>query len=243
MDGSHFSNTYGTEDSPYYHFNSTCRSRDATAVERWADFSCLFCSALDKLPSKEITVYRGLNVPLSQVSHEYKASKVVWLVSVTSTTSDEKDTLQSFGTGAATRPGTLMKIHALFAKDIRAFSMFKKESEWLLAPNTCLSIERVLTSQELASLKGLGVPENVDLILARQQRVSADDILAAQAQDASDLASFKTRHFPNLSSSQVAGMATSFGPIPEAISAGSSAATIISPLAGAAVVSPSCVVS
>jgi hypothetical protein len=93
-----------------------------------------------------------------------------------------------------------MKIHALFAKDIRAFSMFKKESEWLLAPNTCLSIERVLTSQDLASLKGLGVPENVDLILARQQRVSADDILAAQAQDASDLAAFKTRHFLNQSS-------------------------------------------
>ena len=142
MDGSKFSQSLGTEDSPYYHFNSTCRSRDATAVQRWADFSCLFCSALDKLPSQEITVYRGLNVPLSQVSHEYKANKVVWLVSVTSTTSDEKDTLQSFGTGANSRPGTLMKIRALFAKDIRAFSMFKKESEWLLAPNTLARLKR-----------------------------------------------------------------------------------------------------
>jgi len=154
MDGVRFGLT--TEDSPYYYFNAACRSRAAAAVQPWAEFSCLFCSALDKLPSQEITVYRGLNVPLSQVSHEYTVNNIVWLVSVTSTTSDERDTLQSFGSGAGARPGTLMKIHALFAKDIRAFSMFKKESELLLAPNTCLSIERVLTSQELASLKGLG---------------------------------------------------------------------------------------
>ncbi len=140
-------------------------------------------------------VFRGLNVPLSQVTHEYRANNVVWLTSVTSTTSDENDTLQSFGAGAATRPGTLMKIHALFAKDIRAFSMFKKESEWLLAPNTCLSIEKVFTSQDLADMKGLGVPENVDLISARQLPVSAEDILAAQEKDKLDLVAFKTQQF------------------------------------------------
>ena len=78
MDGSQFG--LSTEDSPYYHFNSICRKRDSDAVERWADFSCLFCSALDKLPSEAITVFRGLNVPLSQVSHEYKASNIVWLL-------------------------------------------------------------------------------------------------------------------------------------------------------------------
>jgi hypothetical protein len=193
MDGQQFG--LSTEDSPYFHFNSTLRKRDAAAVERWADFSFLFCSALDKLPSKEITVFRGLNVPLSQVSHEFKANKVVWLVSVTSTTSDEKDTLQSFGTGANSRPGTLMKIRALFAKDIQAFSMFKKEAEWLLAPNTCLSIEKVLTSHDLADFEGLGVPENVDLILARQQHVSAEDVLEAQENDKSDLAAFQTQQF------------------------------------------------
>ena len=87
MDGQQFG--LSTEDSPHFHFNSTLRKRDAAEVERWAHFSCLFCSALDKLPSKEITVFRGLNVPLSQVSHEYKKNKIVWLVSVTSTTSDE----------------------------------------------------------------------------------------------------------------------------------------------------------
>jgi hypothetical protein len=77
MDGSQFG--LSTEDSPYYHFNSICRKRDSDAVERWADFSCLFCSALDKLPSEAITVFRGLNVPLSQVSHEYKTCNI-WLL-------------------------------------------------------------------------------------------------------------------------------------------------------------------
>jgi hypothetical protein len=193
MDGQQFG--FSTEDSPYYLFNSTCRKRESTAIQRWADFSFLFCSALDKLPSRQMIVFRGLNVPLSQVTHEYRANNVVWLTSVTSTTSDENDTLQSFGAGAATRPGTLMKIHALFAKDIRAFSMFKKESEWLLAPNTCLSIEKVFTSQDLADMKGLGVPENVDLISARQLPVSAEDILAAQEKDKLDLVAFKTQQF------------------------------------------------
>jgi hypothetical protein len=88
-----------------------------------------------------------------------------------------------------------MKIRALFAKDIRVFSMLKKQAEWLLAPNTCLSIDKVFTSHDLADMKGLGVPENVDLILASQQQVSAEDILAAQENDKSDLAVFKTQQF------------------------------------------------
>jgi hypothetical protein len=201
MDGSSFQakdgSNFKTEDSPYYHFNSTCRERNPTAVERWADFSCLFCSALDKLPSLEATVYRGLNIPLTQQSHEYKQGKVVWLVSATSTTSDRKDTLKSFGAGTVSRPGTLMEIRALFAKDIQVFSVFKKEKELLLAPNTCLSIQEAFTSQTLASLKRLveNMPENVDLIVAHQQQVSSDDIIAAQDKEKTDLADFQTQQF------------------------------------------------
>jgi hypothetical protein len=132
------------------------------------------------------------------VSHEFQPGKVVWLVSITSTTTDEKHTLKFFGSGSSSSPGTLMKIHALSAKDIKAFSVLPAESELVFSLNTCLSIERVVTSQELMSLKGLieDLPENIDLIVAREKRVFKDTVTAAVAKDAQDLAVFKSQHYP-----------------------------------------------
>jgi hypothetical protein len=196
MDGSHYGLT--TEDSLYYRYNSTMRARVPADVELWADYSRIIDSALDKLPPQEAIVYRGFHVSLTQVSHEFQPGKVVWLVSITSTTTDEKHTLKFFGSGSSSSPGTLMKIHALSAKDIKAFSVVPAESELVFSLNACLSIERVVTSQELVSLKGLieDVPENVDLIVAREQRVFKDTVTAAVAKDAQDLAVFKSQHHP-----------------------------------------------
>jgi hypothetical protein len=193
MDGADYGHT--TEDSLYYRFNSAMRSREPSEVELWADFARIVDCALDKLPPQEVTVYRGFHVSLTQVSHEFQQGKVVWLVSVTSATTDEKHTLKFFGSGSSSSPGTLMKIHALSAKDIKAFSVIPAESELVFSLNTCLSIERVVTSQELISLKGLieVVPENVDLIVARQQHVSKDAVSAAIVKDAQDLAAFKSQ--------------------------------------------------
>jgi hypothetical protein len=196
MDGSHYSLT--SDDSLYYRYNSTMRGRIPADVELWADYSHIIDSALHKLPSQDVTVYRGFHVSLTQVSHEFQPGKVVWLVSITSTTTDEKHTLKFFGSGSSSSPGTLMKIHALSAKDIKAFSVLPAESELVFPLNTCLSIERVITSkQELISLKGLieNLPENVDLIVAREQHVSKDTVTAAVAQDAEDLSVFQSQHF------------------------------------------------
>ena len=200
MDGSQYGLT--TEDSLYYRYNSTMRGRVAEQVELWADYSRIIDSALHKLPPQEATVYRGFHVSLTQVSHEFQPGKVVWLVSITSTTTDEKHTLKFFGSGSSSSAGTLMKIHAQSAKDIKAFSVLPAESELVFSLNTCLSIERVVTSQELMSLKGLleDVPENVDLIVAREQRVFKDTVTAAVAKDAQDLAVFKSQHYPAIPS-------------------------------------------
>jgi hypothetical protein len=195
MDGLDYAQT--TEDSLYYRFNSAMRGREPAEVELWADFARIIDCALGKLPPQEVTVYRGFHVSLTQVSHEFQQGKVVWLVSITSASTDEKRTLKFFGSGSSSSPGTLMKIHALSAKDIKAFSVIPAESELVLSLNTCLSIERVVTSQELMSLKGLieDLPENVDLIVARQQYVSADAVASAIAQDALDLNVFKSQQF------------------------------------------------
>jgi hypothetical protein len=201
MDGSHYGLT--SDDSLYYRYNSTMRARVPEDVELWADYSRILDSALHKLPSQEAIVYRGFHVSLTQVSHEFQPGKVVWLVSITSTTTDEKHTLKIFGSGSSSSPGTLMKIHALSAKDIKAFSVLPAESELVFCLNTCLSIERVITSHELMSLKGLieDIPENVDLIVAREQHVSKDTVTSAVVKDAHDLTVFKSQHFASLSPS------------------------------------------
>ena len=234
MDGSHYSLT--SDDSLYYRYNSTMRGRVPEEVELWADYSRIIDSALHKLPSQEATVYRGFHVSLTQVSHEFQPGKVVWLVSITSATTDEKHTLKFFGSGSSSSPGTLMKIHALSAKDIKAFSVVPKESELVFSLNTCLSIERVVTSQELMSLKGLieDLPENVDLIVAREQRVSQAAVKSAVAKDAEDAIVFASQNF---APSQSGG--DSFAATNSPASAFQHAASASSPVTEPVLVSPS----
>ena len=139
------------QQSLYFVYNAALRSGEAGAVGLWSAFSFLFCSALDKLPSVAITVFRGLDVPLTQLSHVYKRGSTVWLNAVTSTTTDKVHTLRQFGTGASGRPGTLQQINAVDAKDIHAFSPFP-ENELVIPPNSCHTVITALESAEVRRL-------------------------------------------------------------------------------------------
>jgi len=124
------------------------RMGEPQAVQQWCAFSFVFCSALDKLPSVEATVFRGLDLPLTQLSHLYAKGSTVWLNAVTSTTTDRSQTLEQFGRGASGRPGTLLQIIAVDAKDIQAFSPYP-ENELAITPNSCHSVETVLDSVQV----------------------------------------------------------------------------------------------
>jgi hypothetical protein len=136
------------EHSVFYVYNAALRSGQADAVTLWGEFSFLFCSALEKLPSLAATVFRGLDLPLTQLSHMYSRGSTVWLNSVTSTTTDKEQTLLQFGAGASGRPGTLQQIMAVDVKDIQAFSPFA-EGELLIPPNSCHTVQTVLESAEV----------------------------------------------------------------------------------------------
>jgi hypothetical protein len=49
------------EHSVFYMYNAAIRSGRADAVSLWGEYSFMFCSALEKLPSVAATVFRGQN--------------------------------------------------------------------------------------------------------------------------------------------------------------------------------------
>jgi hypothetical protein len=144
------------EHSVFYVYNAALRSGQADAVALWGEYSFVFCSALEKLLSVAATVFRGLDLPLTQLTHMYAKGSTVWLNSVTSTTTDKDQTLLQFGAGASGRPGTLLQIIAVDAKDIKAFSPFL-ESELLIPPNSCHTVQTVLESAEVRRMPAAAV--------------------------------------------------------------------------------------
>ena len=138
------------EDSVFFVFNAAIRSCDAVQVQRWSAFSKLLCDALHKLPGVSCVVFRGLDQPLTQVSHLYVKGSTVFFNSVTSTTTDKASTLQSFGKGAGGRPGTLLRISATDVKSIAAFSAFPSESELLASLNSSYRVATVLQSADVS---------------------------------------------------------------------------------------------
>ena len=137
------------EHSVFFVYNAATRSANPADVELWSAFSFLLCTALQKLPSVALTVFRGLDVPLTQLSHHYAVNGTVWYTSVTSTSTDKAKTLLQFGTGASGRPGTLLQINAVGAKDISDFSRFKAENEYIIPPNSCHKVQVALASAQV----------------------------------------------------------------------------------------------
>ncbi len=137
------------EQSIFCRYNAATRSGSAQDIELWSEFSFVFSSALEKLPSLRLTVFRGLDLPLTQLSHQYTANGTVWMSSVVSTTTDKAGTLLLFGTGASGRPGTLLQINAVDAKNISDFSMFKTENEYIIPPNSCHKVKVALSSDQV----------------------------------------------------------------------------------------------
>lgn len=173
-------------------YNKALREGDPEAIARWRDFSLLFDSGLSKLPAVNCTVYRlmlflcaaanltlfctgsdsltaalrGLDCPLTEVSHLYVVNGIVWYNSVTSTTTDKNSTLASFGEGASGKAGTFIEMRVHSARSVCSFSSYPKEAELLLRPNTCAKVLVALSSSQAALLQGLAqLPPNVDLVV------------------------------------------------------------------------------
>jgi serine/threonine protein kinase len=154
--------------APFVSYNAALRAAQPVSVSAWRDYSFLLYSALLKLPSVACTVYRGLNLPLSDVSHLYWKGGFVWLRSPTSTTTDRKKTMLQFGNGAD-GAGTFMELRVQNAKEIEVFSAVPEEQERLIPQNTCFRVLQAFSAADVRLLENFGtLPPNVDLVVVEE---------------------------------------------------------------------------
>eukprot|EP01124_Arcella_intermedia_P010982 TRINITY_DN17487_c0_g1_i1.p1 TRINITY_DN17487_c0_g1~~TRINITY_DN17487_c0_g1_i1.p1 ORF type:complete len:308 (+),score=70.86 TRINITY_DN17487_c0_g1_i1:136-1059(+) len=152
------------EDNIYKKLNSILCKRNMSAIDVWRDFLFYFISGLEKLPSCNKTVFRALDVPLCEVSKQYKeGNQVVW-VGLTSTSCD-REVVDSF-INEKEKKGTFISIEAIEAKDISSFSYFPNEKELLLLPNATFLVESILTDKMKELMK---FSKSIDGLILKQK--------------------------------------------------------------------------
>lgn len=128
--------TANTE-SLYSIFNRDLRTKDRSKMRVWLPFLKLLMVALDKLPSKRITIFRGLRTDVSKFYTEGK--EFVW-ASATSCTRSINMACNFFAN--SNERCTMFRIDVMNGKDISALSHFKLEEEVLLRPGTRFRVTR-----------------------------------------------------------------------------------------------------
>jgi hypothetical protein len=113
----------------YETFNADLRSKDSSRIKVWFRYLKLLVTALDKIPSIEITVYRGINRDFGKLYA--KDTKFIW-GSLTSCTRSKEKASEFAGNSS----GTVFAISTKKGKDIAEYSMYKTEKEVLLYPGT-----------------------------------------------------------------------------------------------------------
>ncbi len=122
-------------ESVYYILNTTLRAEERQNLKPWFLYLKLICTALYRLPSVKLTVYRGINLVSDNDYKKYQGDKelVWWGFSSCSTSRDISEKEQFSG---QTGKRILFVIDCIKGKDISKHSYFKKESEVLLLPAT-----------------------------------------------------------------------------------------------------------
>ncbi len=155
--------------APFMNYNTALRDVVRQDITLWSDYSFLLYNALLKLPSVACTVYRGLNIPLTDLSYLYWKGGFVWFRSPTSTTTDKETTMKQFGQGASGQAGTFMELRVRNAKIIEDFSVVPQECERLVPHNTCFQVLGAFSAADVKMLEGFArMPPNVDFIILEE---------------------------------------------------------------------------
>ncbi|CAF0872879.1 unnamed protein product [Adineta steineri] len=121
-------------DSLYIHLNRALRAVNRQALTPWFSYLKLFLTALYKLPSCHMTIWRGVKGDLS--AQYNKDEDIVWWG--VSSCAVSVSVIEQFIGKTGTR--TIFSIEAINAKFIREHAYFKEEDEIVLTPGTYLKV-------------------------------------------------------------------------------------------------------
>jgi len=147
----------GTEEQSIYRIvNRLLANHQKEELNPWQPFLFYLCCAEEKLPTLTTKTYRGITVRLTEFSSQYrKGNEVAW--AAFTSVGLKKEVLFPF----SKNEGTWMRIDAIEAKDISKISLFSRENEAILFPNTVLRVVKVLSEKEK---QRFGIPARVDAI-------------------------------------------------------------------------------
>ncbi|CAM2729475.1 unnamed protein product [Rotaria socialis] len=124
---------YTMSTSFYMRLNEALRVENRDALKPWFAFLKLFITALEKLPSIQTVVWRGVSGNVSS-NFVNDTQKIWWCVN---SCSRAVHTVEPF-LGVH---GTLFTIETIYGKDIAAFSAIPDEQEIVLMPGTRLCVK------------------------------------------------------------------------------------------------------
>lgn len=114
--------------------NEKLRAEDRNDLKPWFRYLKLFLTALEKLPSKKVTLWRGVE---GKVTGAFQGSNPIIWWGVNSCSTDVKAIEQFL---ANCNSATLFSIEAINGKDISFYSTFPSEKEVILIPGTYIRI-------------------------------------------------------------------------------------------------------
>ncbi|CAF1187981.1 unnamed protein product [Adineta steineri] len=123
-----------TMSSPFFSsLNERLRAEDRHALKPWFAFLKLFLTALEKLPSTKVSVWRAVSC---DVGSYYVANDMTIWWSVNSTSTDPNVIKMFLG-----ETSTLFHIDAIYGKTISDYSAMPDEKEVILIPGTYLEVK------------------------------------------------------------------------------------------------------
>ncbi|CAF3989888.1 unnamed protein product [Rotaria sp. Silwood2] len=126
---------YSLQTSFYTKFNGALRDEDRTKLIPFYDYYRLFMSALNKLPSIQDNVWRGVTANLND---QYRPGTIhIWHAA--SSCSDQVQVTDAFLDKKKHR--TLFNIKCYNGKTIKNHSRYPNESETILPPGTCIRVK------------------------------------------------------------------------------------------------------
>eukprot|EP00756_Hemistasia_phaeocysticola_P012214 Hpha_TRINITY_DN15178_c4_g3::TRINITY_DN15178_c4_g3_i1::g.129676::m.129676/K10798/PARP; poly [ADP-ribose] polymerase len=125
-----------TSNAIYGALNKALREENRNSVKKYFNYLRLLMEAMNTLPHKNVTLWRGIPVDLHD---QYKVGSTQTWWNVSSCTSDIK-VAKNFMSGCGGHC-SLLTIKAKSATDISCLSFYQNEKESLLAPGTQLKVE------------------------------------------------------------------------------------------------------